>query len=199
MNECKFFDPDRQLVERAANGDVNAFERLITQNKQQIYRTIFRITKIREDAEDQMQETFMRAYRGLKYFQGNSKFKTWLTQIAVNQALMCLRKRRNNLGLPVRSENDPNSEELILLDVAESRPNPEQQWAQTEMANHLEAEVNRLPKGLRSAFILRHVHEYTSIEVAMALGISTDAVKSRVLRARRKLRERIEKSSGVLV
>jgi len=189
-------DPDRLLVERAAGGDIHAFEHLILQHEQQIFRAILKITKIREDAEDQTQETFICAYRNLRYFQGNSKFKTWLTRIAINQALVCLRKRHSGTISTIRYLAD-ETEEPIILDLADSGLNPEQQWAQAELSNHLSYEVNRLPKSLRSAFVLRCVHEYTSIEAAMTLGISIAAVKSRVLRARKRLRERMGKSASV--
>lgn len=192
MTELRAYhnDPDRMLVERAAGGDRTAFEQLVLQNEERIFRTILRITKTHEDAEDQTQETFIRAYRGLKYFRGNSKFKTWLTQIAINQALMCLRKRHSGAVSLMRSATDDNAD-AIPLDVAGPGLNPEQQWEQAELANHLEREVNRLPEALRSAFVLRCLHEYTSIETAIQLGISIAAVKSRVLRARRRLQARV--------
>jgi RNA polymerase sigma-70 factor (ECF subfamily) len=184
-------DPDRLLVEQAASGDMVAFEQLVQQYEQWIFHIILRITKIREDAEDQTQETLIRAYRGLKYFQGNSKFKTWLTQIAINQALMCLRKRHYNF-VPFIHPSSGDREDPVLLDVADPGLNPEQQWAQTQLANRLEHEINRLPETLRSAFVLRCVHEYTSMEAAITLEISSHAVKSRVLRARRRIRERLD-------
>jgi RNA polymerase sigma-70 factor, ECF subfamily len=200
MAELRLYesDPDRLLVERAAGGDTYAMQQLLLQNEQQIFRIIFRITKIREDAEDQTQETFMRAYRNLRSFRGNSKFKSWLTQIAINQALMCLRKRRNDTVSFIRSSVEDN-EDSYLLDVAEPGLNPEQEHARAELADHLEYEVSRLPKALRAAFILRCVHEYTTIEAGIKLGISSAAVKSRVLRARKRLRERIGKGEKVLI
>jgi len=196
MNESRVFgdDPDRFLVERAAGGDMHAMEQLLLQNEQLIFRTILRITKIHEDAEDQTQETFIRAYRNLGSFRGNSKFKSWLTQIAINQALMCLRKRRNDTVSFVRSLVE-DGEDSHMLDVADPGLTPEQEGARAELADCLEFEVSRLPKALRSAFVLRCVYEYTTIEAAIKLGISDAAVKSRVLRARKRLRERISKSA----
>jgi RNA polymerase sigma-70 factor (ECF subfamily) len=183
-------DPDRQLVERAASGDINAFEHLVQQHEQSIFRTIFRITKIREDAEDHTQETFLRAYQNLAYFRGNSKFKTWLTQIAVNQALMCLRKRHKGV-VSFTSASPDDNEGLFMLDFADSVPDPEQQCAQGELSDRLEYEVNRLPQRLRSAIALRFVHENTNVEAAIKLGISIAALKSRVSRARKALKKRM--------
>src|ERR1700754_4432422 len=118
---CK--DPDSELVVRAQAGDRDAFERLVLKHKVSISRVIFRITKNREDAEDEVQETFLRAYRGLRGFRGNSKFTSWLTRIAVNQALMCLRKRRHRdllLDHAVECEDDS-----LNHDIPEWRPDPE--------------------------------------------------------------------------
>lgn len=200
MTELIIFDndPDRPLVERAASGDVTAFEKLVLQHKQSVFRTIFRITKVREDAEDQTQETFIRAYRYLASFRGNSKFKTWLMQIAVNQALMCLRKRRNDaISLVLPSSED--GEDILMLDFADFRLNPEQQWIRAQIEVHLEKEINRLPRTLRSAFILRCIHEYSGSETATQLGISVGAVKSRVGRAKNTIRERLNKSANASI
>ncbi len=200
MSELRAYDddPDRLLVERAAGGDLHAFEQLVLENEQRIFHTILRIIKTREDAEDQTQETFIRAYEKLRYFRGDSKFKTWLTKIAINQALMCLRKRRDDTVSFVCPSAD-NSEDLSVLDFPGPGLDPEQRWAQTERANRLEREINRLPKTLRSAFVLRCVDEYTGIEAAISLGISIAAVKSRVLRARTRLRERIGNSTNAWI
>ena len=179
-------DPDWPLVERAAEGDARAFEQLVLAYEQRIFRTILRITKVREDAEDQTQETFIRAYRGIRHFQGNSRFKTWLTQIAINQALMCLRKRHRDIVTFVHSYAD-DSDDFLLDGLPATGLSPEQQWAREQLAALLERKINRLPKSLRSAFVLRYVHEHTSSETARMLGISPDAVKSRALRARRSL------------
>jgi RNA polymerase sigma-70 factor (ECF subfamily) len=193
MNELRGYDndPDRQLVERAASGDVNAFEHLVRQYEHLIFRTIFRITKHREDAEDQTQETFLRTYLNLRYFRGNSKFKSWLTQIAINQALMCMRRRRN-VAVPFIRFLLEDSEDSYVLDVADPGLNPEQNHARTELADHLAYEVSQLPTPLRSAFALRVIQGYTSVEAALELGISDAAVKSRVMRARKRLQQRLD-------
>lgn len=183
-SNCK--DPDSELVVRAQGGDREAFGVLVLQHKDSISRVILRIIKNREDAEDEVQETFIRAYRGLSEFRGNSKFTSWLTRIAVNRALMCLRTRRQrgiSLDRAVEREGDS-----LNHDIPEWRPNPEQCYSQREAHLNLNEELMTLPHGLRSALILKHFYGYTTEDIAKRLGISVPAVKSRVLRARRRLR-----------
>jgi RNA polymerase sigma-70 factor (ECF subfamily) len=184
---CK--DPDSELVVCAQAGDRDAFERLVLQHKASISRVIFRITKNREDAEDEVQETFLRAYHGLREFRGNSKFITWLTRIAVNRALMCLRKRRpRDISFDDAVEYEGDS---LYRDIPEWRPNPEQCYSQREVALDLNEELTALPHDLRSALILKLLYGYTTGDIAKNLGISVPAVKSRVLRARRRLGVRL--------
>jgi RNA polymerase sigma-70 factor (ECF subfamily) len=189
-SNCK--DPDSELVVRAQAGDRDAFGRLVLQHKESISRVIFRITKNREDAEDEVQETFIRAYRGLREFRGNSKFTSWLTRIAVNRALMCLRKRRHrDISLDHAVEREGDS---LNHDIPEWRPNPEQCYSQREAHLNLNEELTTLPHGLRSALILKHLYGYSAEEIAKRLGISVPAVKSRVLRARRRLRVKLREN-----
>lgn len=191
-DESNFKDPDGELVLRAQAGDRDAFERLVLQHKESIARVIFRITKNREDAEDEVQETFLRAYRALGEFRGDSKFTSWLTRIAVNRALMCLRKRRDrNISLDYAVEREGDS---WAQDIPEWRPNPEQCYSQREAHIDLNEVLTTLPRGMRSALILRHLYGCTTEEIAKRLGISIPAVKSRVLRARRRLRGRLVRS-----
>ena len=185
-DESNCQDPDRELVVRAQAGDRDAFGRLMLQHKESISRVIFKITKNREDAEDEVQETFIRAYRGLREFRGESKFTSWLTRIAVNRALMCLRKRRDqNISLDYAAEREGDS---FNRDIPEWRPDPEQCYSQREARINLNEELTTLPHGMRSALILKHLYGCTTEEIAKRLGISIPAVKSRVLRARHRLR-----------
>jgi RNA polymerase sigma-70 factor (ECF subfamily) len=185
-------DPDGDLVVRAQAGDRDAFGRLVLQHKASISRIIFRIIKNREDAEDEVQETFLRAYRGLRGFRGNSKFTSWLTRIAVNQALMCLRKRHHrNISLDHAVECEGES---LNHDIPEWRPNPEQCYSQKETHLNLNEELTALPHGLRAALILKHLYGYTTKDIAERLGISVPAVKSRVLRARRRIRAQLNEN-----
>jgi RNA polymerase sigma-70 factor (ECF subfamily) len=185
-------DPDSELVARAQAGDRDAFGCLVLRHKESISRVIFRITRNREDAEDEAQETFIRAYRGLREFRGSSKFTSWLTRIAVNRALMCLRKRRQrDISLDHAVERDGDSS---YYDIPEWRPNPEQCYSQREAHLNLNEELTTLPHHLRSALILKHLYGYTTEDIARRLGISVPAVKSRVLRARRRLRDQLREN-----
>ncbi|WP_158792907.1 RNA polymerase sigma factor [Granulicella sp. L60] len=181
---------DEVLVRQAKAGDMLAFESLVKQYNSRIFRTVYRITAHRQDAEDAMQDALFRAYYGLQQFQGNSSFCTWLTRIAINQALMCLRKRRSggSMWLDPSIETEDGS---VLLEIPEWRPDPEQETLKSEVTRMLHHAVGRLPQPSQRAFVMRYIEEFTTEEVAKELGISVAAVKSRVLRARRHLRERI--------
>ena len=181
---------DEVLIGQAKAGDLVAFESLVSQYKSRIFRTVYRITAHRQDAEDVMQDALFRAYRGLEQFHGNSSFSTWLTRIAINQALMCLRKRRRG-GLMWFDPSPETEDGFILLEIPEGRPDPEQEALKSEAVGMLHHAVSRLPHPSQRAFVLRYIEELTTEEVAKELGISVAAVKSRILRARRHLRERI--------
>lgn len=185
--------PDDLLVELARAGDLQAFQTLIARHESNVFKTVLRITRHREDTEDVVQETVLMAFRHMQQFQGNSRFYTWLTSIAINQALMCLRRRRKSvsfLAQPVQTEDG-----AIFLDFPDSRPNPEQQCRRSEAMGHLCGSIIKLPRCIRSAFVLRHIYEFNTEETAAALGITVAAVKSRLLRARRHLRRRLKTPS----
>jgi RNA polymerase sigma-70 factor (ECF subfamily) len=184
--------PDVALVERAKAGDTAAFEQLVRQYERQIFRVAQHITQNREDAEDITQDAFLKAYEKLDQFQGNSKFSTWLVRIAVNESLMRLRKRKTSKTVSM-DEDVQTDEGSIPRDFAEWRPNPEQQYNQAELADILRKTIQGLPPGFRSVFTLRDVENLSTEETAEALGLSVPAVKSRLLRARLQLRERLSR------
>ena len=184
--------PDIALVERAKAGDTAAFEVLVRQYERQIFRTAQHITQNREDAEDITQDVFFKAFQKLEQFQGNSKFSTWLVRIAVNESLMRLRKRKTSKT--VSMDQDVETEEgSIPRDFAEWRPNPEQNYSQSELAEILRKTIAGLPPGFRTVFTLRDIENLSTEETAEALGLSVPAVKSRLLRARLQLRERLSR------
>ncbi len=184
--------PDVLLVERAKAGDTAAFEQLIKQYDRQIFRTAQHITQNREDAEDITQDVFFKAFQKLEQFQGNSKFSTWLVRIAVNESLMRLRKRKTSRT--VSMDQDVETDEgSIPRDFAEWRPNPEQNYSQSELAEILRKTIAGLPPGFRTVFTLRDIENLSTEETAEALGLSVPAVKSRLLRARLQLRERLSR------
>jgi RNA polymerase sigma-70 factor (ECF subfamily) len=180
------------LVDAARNGDVGAFEQLVRRYDRNVFRIAQHITQNREDAEDVVQDAFLKAFQNLGQFQGQSKFYTWLVRIAVNEALMRLRRRRPertvSLDEEVRTEEDSMPRE-----VADWSPNPEQLYSQAELKDILSKSIQGLPPGFRAVFVLRDVEGLSTEETAEALNLSIPAVKSRLLRARLQLRERLNK------
>ena len=184
--------PDVALVERARAGDASAFETLVRQYDRPIFRVAQHITQNREDAEDIVQDVFFKAYNKLNQFQGNSKFSTWLTRIAVNESLMRLRKRKTSRT--VSMDQDVQTEEgSIPRDFADWTPDPEQQYNQSELGDILQKTIAGLSPGFRTVFTLRDIEHLSTEETANALGLSVPAVKSRLLRARLQLRERLSR------
>jgi RNA polymerase sigma-70 factor (ECF subfamily) len=179
------------LVAAAKSGDAAAFEELVNRYERKIFRLTMNITRNREDAEDAMQDAFMKAYSHLNNFQEDSRFYTWLVRIAANEALMRLRKRRPNqvsLDEPVEGEDD-----LMPREIQDWGPSPEQRLAQSEMHEILDQVIDQLDPDFRTVFVLRDIEELSTEETAAALGISVPAVKSRLLRARLKLRQKLDR------
>jgi RNA polymerase sigma-70 factor, ECF subfamily len=185
-------NPDLALVERVRAGDVAAYDALVRKYERQVFRIAQHITQNREDAEDVMQDAFVKAFEKLDQFQGNSKFYTWLVRIAVNESLMRLRKRRT--GRMVSIDEDLKTDEgSVPRDFADWAPNPEQNYSQSELREILRKTIQGLPPGFRVVFVLRDVDGLSTEETAESLGLSIPAVKSRLLRARLQLRERLSR------
>jgi RNA polymerase sigma-70 factor, ECF subfamily len=180
------------LVQAAKGGDVAAFEELVRRYDRNVFRIAQHITQNREDAEDVVQDAFLKAYENLGQFQGQSKFYTWLVRIAVNEALMKLRRRRPermvSLDEDVKTEDDS-----VPREVADWAPNPEQLYNQSELHEILTRTIQGLPPSFRTVFVLRDVEGLSTEEAAEALNLSIPAVKSRLLRARLQLRERLSR------
>jgi len=180
------------LVQSAKKGDVQAFEELVRRYDRNVFRIAQHITHNREDAEDVVQDAFLKAYSNLDQFQGQSKFYTWLVRIAVNEALMKL--RRIKPGRTVSLDEDVKTDEDSLpREVADWSPNPEQQYNQAELRDILTRTIQGLPMSFRTVFVLRDVEGLSTEETAEALDLSIPAVKSRLLRARLQLRERLNR------
>src|SRR5271170_4009459 len=180
------------LVQKAKGGDVGAFEELVRRYDRNVFRIAQHITQNREDAEDVVQDAFLKAYGNLAQFQEQSKFYTWLVRIAVNEALMRLRRRRPermvSLDEEVKTEDDS-----LPREVADWSPNPEQQYNQAELRDILTRTIQGLPASFRTVFVLRDVEGLSTEETAEALDLSIPAVKSRLLRARLQLHERLRR------
>jgi RNA polymerase sigma-70 factor (ECF subfamily) len=185
-------DDEASLVSAAKAGDITAFEELVNRYERKIFRLGMNITQNREDAEDVMQDAFLKSYQNLDRFEGNSRFYTWLVRIAVNEALMKLRKRRpNQVSIDEPMTND--EDESVFRQIEDWGPSPEQKFAQTELNQILNGVIGELDPIFRVVFMLRDVEGISTEETGQILGISVAAVKSRLLRARLKLREKLNK------
>jgi RNA polymerase sigma-70 factor (ECF subfamily) len=179
---------ESSLVAQAKAGDQAAFSELVTHYERKIYRLAKNITRNDEDAEDVLQDAFLKAYTHLDNFKGDSKFYTWIVRIAVNEALMRLRKRKTDRSVPL-DEPVELGEETVQREIAVWEDNPEQQYSQEEWRRILDDAVDGLKPDFRTVFVLRDIEELSTEETAETLGISVPAVKSRLLRARLALRE----------
>jgi len=188
---AEVFD-ETPLVERARSGDAAAFSELVNRYERKIFRLAKHITQNDEDAEDVLQETFLKAYSHLDSFQGQSKFYTWIVRIAVNEALMKLRKRKSSKTVSLDEPTD-TGEDTMPREIAVWEENPEQKYSREELREILDKAVESLKPAFRTVFVLRDIEELSTEETASALDISIPAVKSRLLRARLQLREKLTK------
>src|SRR5260221_12026743 len=180
------------LVAGAKTGDSRAFELLVERHERKIFSMAQRITRNREDAEDVVQQSFQKAFINLKKFEGDSLFSTWLTRIAINEALMLLRRKRGSHEVPI--ESSMKTESALPLDFLDSAPNPEDRCLDREQEEILCAALNKLRPGIRKAIELRELGELSTGETALIMGLSVGAVKGRVFHGRRKLRETLRQS-----
>ncbi|HZZ40157.1 MAG TPA: sigma-70 family RNA polymerase sigma factor [Acidobacteriaceae bacterium] len=178
------------LVAQSREGDTVAFSELVRRYEGKIFRLAQHVTQNREDAEDVLQETFMKAYEHLDQFQGNSKFYTWIVRIAVNQALMKLRRKKTSKTVSL-DETIDTGEDTVVREIAAWDENPEQRFSREELGEILDSAIQGLESPYRSVFVLRDIEELSTEETADALGLSIPAVKSRLLRARLQLREKL--------
>jgi RNA polymerase sigma-70 factor (ECF subfamily) len=178
------------LVQRAKDGDVEAFTQLVQRYDRRIFRLAKHITQNEEDAEDVLQEVFLKAFTHLQGFEGQSKFYTWIVRIAVNESLMKLRKRKSDRTVSLDEPVETTDDEMVR-EIAVWEETPEQRYSQDELRSILDGAVDELAPIYRTVFMLRDVEELSTEETAEALGLSIPAVKSRLLRARLQLRERL--------
>ena len=181
---------DLALVHASKNGDVAAFEELVKRYDGKLFRIAQHLTHNREDAEDIVQEAFLKAFQYLGQFRENSKFSTWLIRITLNQALMKLRKRRPTREVSI-DNNFQSEEDSRPIDVADWSPNPEELYSAAELREILRKTLQELGPGLRMVFVLRDIEGLSLEQTAEALGLSLSAVKARSWRARLQLRERL--------
>ena len=178
---------DEEVVRRVVDGDPALFEILMRRHNQRIYRAVRAILRTENDVEDVMQQAYLNAYRNLRQFAGQARFSTWLTRIAVNEALGRRRK-----STTVEREDD-----VTIALVESPEPDPEQQASHGELRQVMEREVAALPDAFRAVVILRDVEGLSTAETAESLGISEDLVKTRLHRAHATLRENLYQRAGV--
>lgn len=185
-------------LEALKAGDRVEFARMVDQYSGRIYRLALKMLGDPQDAEDVLQETFLKALRSVRDFEGRSSLSTWLFRIAVNEALMLVRKRHPetvSIDDPVgSSEDDEGSQEPLQL--TDWCCLPEQEMLSSEARRRLDEAVNRLPSGLQIVFILRDIEGLSIKETAEALNISEQLIKTRLFRARMKLREDLSEYFG---
>jgi RNA polymerase sigma-70 factor (ECF subfamily) len=181
---------DEKLVSAAQSGSSEAFEEIQRIYSQRLYRTILSITRVPEDAEDALQDTFLRAFAALPKFEGRSTLYSWLTRIATNCALMILRKRRVRCEVSLEPPNDP-ADNHTHFEIADNAPNPEQIYDQRQRQVRLARAIGNLEPILRTPIQIQMNHGWTVKQIGRALAVSDAAVKTRLHRARQKISKTI--------
>jgi RNA polymerase sigma-70 factor, ECF subfamily len=185
---------DSAAAEEARKGNQHAFRVLVERHSQPVFRLAFRMTGNEQDAEDLVQETFLRAFKQLQRFDGRAAFGTWLYRICANCSLDLIRARKS------RKEQQTSSDDETLnwLDrIASPEPSPERLTESGQIAGLLESAMKRLSEMERAAFVLRHYEGCDIEEIARALGVQTSAAKHSVFRAVQKLRRALEPAWGM--
>jgi len=189
----KLMQDESRLVTAAKAGGYEAFEELVNRYEKKIYRLGLNVTGSPEDAEDVLQETFLKAFVHLGDFREDARFYTWIVRIALNEGLMKLRKRRSDKAQPM--EDVVNGEgEVMPREFTDWRPNPEEVFAQTELRTILTNAAQSLRLSFRTVFLLRDVEGLSTRETAQLLHLTEGTVKARLHRARLQLREELSKT-----
>lgn len=184
---------DDDVVRKVLAGETALFEALMRRYNQRLYRVARAILRDDSEAEDVMQHAYVQAYTHLGQFAGRSSFATWLTRIAVHEALARARRRRRHV--PTHLLAEPGEEAMVTLKSED--PNPEQLALQGELCALLESSIEGLPVAYRSVLVLREVEGLSTAETADCLEITEDAVKTRLHRARALLREELFERAGI--
>jgi RNA polymerase sigma factor (sigma-70 family) len=183
---------DEALVAAAKSGNHPAFGELWTRYSNTAFKTVYRVTGNPDDAEDAIQDAWMKAYMHLNTFDGRAKFSTWLTRIAINSALMILRRKRSR---PESSMDwSADGETWQQWEIGDTRVNIEEHYARKEAEKDLQRAIHRLRPALRAIVEIQQSHDGSVREIADAAGISVAAAKSRLLRARTVLRRSLQPS-----
>jgi RNA polymerase sigma-70 factor (ECF subfamily) len=189
MQESNPAGREKELLASALSGHTESFEALVNLYERRIYQIAYRIVENAQDAEDVLQETFLKAFENLQRFRGESSFYTWMVQIAVNAALQRVNKRRKCPTVSLDNDGDEDENFFPPREIVVWEENPEQLYARKESQAILEQAIAALPVIYRIVFLLKDVENLPMDEVARSLGISIPAAKSRLIRARLELRE----------
>ena len=182
---------DADLVMASKAGDSKAFEELVARYDRKVFGIAYHIIHNFDDAQDVVQETFIKVFQNLGQFRADSKFSTWLYRIVVNQSLMELRKHRRKAPVAIELSLDSDEEGRLPIDFSDWRPNPEQQYKESEQRDLLTRLLMDLRPALRVVFVMHDIEGQSLRETAEALSLTLSAVKTRSLRARLYLRERL--------
>jgi RNA polymerase sigma-70 factor, ECF subfamily len=178
---------DEMLVSRAKSGDTDAFVALSKRYANRVFQATYRVTRNQQDAEDALQDAFLNAFTHMNNFEGRSSFSTWLTRIAINSALMILRKKRNCYETPIDGGDDRVGN-CATWEPRSPMDDPETHYVRRERHKLLRKAIRQLPPLYREIIQLRQAKEPPLREIAQSLGITVPAVKSRLSRAKNALR-----------
>jgi len=179
------------LVAEARAGDANAFAALMGQYESHVYRLALNITQNPQDAEDALQDAFLKAYTHLEEFRGDSLFSTWLVRIATNEALTKIRQRQPEWRVSAIESGGAEKETSRPREIKDNDDNPEERYGKRELLEILSEAIESLDVSLRMVFVLRDIQSFSTEDTARLLGLSEAAVKTRLMRARLKLRQRL--------
>ena len=183
---------DIELVEHARQGDELAFRTIMERHNQRLYRVARAVLKNESEAEDTVQEAYLRAFAALQDFRAEASLATWLTRITLNEALGRKRRQKPTVGLEALDGVQQTYAEIIRFPGVNADHDPERAAARHEIRKLLETAMDALPESFRLVFVMRDVEEMSIEETASFLGIWPETVKTRLHRARRLLRDRLE-------
>jgi RNA polymerase sigma-70 factor (ECF subfamily) len=183
-------DLEAEIITEARNGSATAIEQLVERYERRLFRTARNITGNHEDSEEVVQNAFVKAFRNLASFRGDSRFYTWLTRIAVNEGLMKIRGRRpKEISI---DDSDERENPIIPEELQDWGPTPEERYSQEELRTILETTIDKLAQRYRIVFQLRDIEGFSTEETAQMLGLSIPSIKTRLRRARIQLRNSLD-------
>ncbi len=183
-------ETDKALLERIRAGDMTACDDCIRLHAPGVYRLALRLVRNEHEAEDVMQETFLNAFKSIGRFDGRSELRTWLYRIAYNAALMHLRRPKREF-VPVDEASEPEDGTPVPRELFDWGRLPQEELEKAELRAEMDKAIQELPEKLRVVFVMRDMEELTTDETAEALGVKVEVVKTRLHRARLRLRERL--------